>query len=61
MRITIIIRPFWEDTPIKFPEYEIVFEGQPEEILAPFNETLDKIGAQPIQYKEGYAAPKTTD
>ena len=50
MRLTIIIRPFWKDTFIKFPEYEIIFEGKSKEILTPFNETLDKSGTQPVQY-----------
>ena len=42
MKLSIIIRPY-QDENIQPSEIEVVFEGQPGEIAAPFREIFDKV------------------
>jgi len=48
MKLSIIIRPY-QDENIQPSEIEVVFEGQPGEIAAPFREIFDKV-TKPIAF-----------
>jgi len=52
MRLSIIVRPHTdEDLDFQMSEVEVIFEGQPGEIAAPFREVLNEVTRPPMLMK----------